>query len=442
MPTRRQLLLSAAAMGTAGVGALSGCSRDGSRAAELEEGDTLRMRVWDEAAARAYESSLDAFAAASGITVEVEVISWEDYWEKLPLDMAAGTLPDVLWMNTAYLAQAHASEALLEIGELAGQDSAQWEPMATDLYRFEDGLWGVPQLWDQSLLIAHDELVEEAGVDPSDLSFDPEADTDALREAARALTVDAEGRHPGDDDFDAGTREVFGFSAHLDRTAVLGPFLAGLGGTWQDEEGGFTFASEQGVAAVQYLADLAGADLAPDGAETAQEPSKCLSLFLEGKLGLLQTGTYDLGSLASGIDGSFPWSIHPVVAGPQGPRPLVHAISAVGVSSDDEERDEAVAELLTWLGGAEGQRPLAESRLGIPAHRELRGTWQEAWNAEGVDVTPLENAPEDVALPESGVRSSEGTGAALEIIAEVFEGETDAADALPRAEQAAREASE
>src|SRR5690625_3938329 len=135
-----------------------------------------------------------------------------------------------------------------------------------------------------------------------------------------ALTVDAEGRHPGDDDFDAGTREVFGFSAHLDRTAVLGPFLAGLGGTWQDEEGGFTFASEQGVAAVQYLADLAGADLAPDGAETAQEPSKCLSLFLEGKLGLLQTGTYDLGSLASGIDGSFPWSIHPVVAGPQGPR--------------------------------------------------------------------------------------------------------------------------
>src|SRR5699024_617545 len=89
---------------------------------------------------------------------------------------------------------------------------------------------------------------------------------------------------------------------------------------------------------------------------------------------------------------------------------------------------------------AEGQRPLAESRLGIPAHRELRSTWQEAWNAEGVDVTPLENAPEDVALPESGVRSSEGTGAALEIIAEVFEGETDAADALPRAQQAAGKA--
>src|SRR5699024_8664163 len=209
-----------------------------------------------EAAARAYESSLDAFAAASGITVEVEVISWEDYWEKLPLDMAAGTLPDVLWMNTAYLAQAHASETLLAIGELAGQDSAQWEPMATDLYRFEDGLWGVPQLWDQPRLTPPREPLQGARAHPSDLILLPEDDNDAQRGAARALTADAEGRHPGDDDFDAGTREVFGFSAHLDRTAVLGPFLAGLGGTWQDEEGGFTFASEQGVAAVQYLADL------------------------------------------------------------------------------------------------------------------------------------------------------------------------------------------
>src|SRR5690625_7343098 len=123
-------------MGTAGGGALSGCSRDGSRAAELEEGDTLRMRVWDEAAARAYESSLDAFAAASGITVEVEVISWEVYREKLPLAMGAGTLPDVLWMNTAYLAQAHASETVLEIGVLAGQDTGPCEPQATHPVRF------------------------------------------------------------------------------------------------------------------------------------------------------------------------------------------------------------------------------------------------------------------------------------------------------------------
>src|SRR5699024_11783155 len=122
-------------------------TRDGLRRADPEDGDTLRMRVWDEAAATAYESSLDAFAAASGITVEVEVTSWEEYWEKLPLDVAAGTLPDVLWMITAHLAQAHESGALLEIGEVVWQVSAQWCTMASDLCCLVGRPLGVRQIW-------------------------------------------------------------------------------------------------------------------------------------------------------------------------------------------------------------------------------------------------------------------------------------------------------
>ena len=69
MPTRRQLLLTTAAMGMAGVGALSGCSREAP--AELEEGDVLRMRVWSEAAASAYEDSLAEFTERTGLEVEL-----------------------------------------------------------------------------------------------------------------------------------------------------------------------------------------------------------------------------------------------------------------------------------------------------------------------------------------------------------------------------------
>src|SRR5699024_6125097 len=117
-------------------------------------------------------------------------------------------------------------------------------------------------------------------------------------------------------------------------------------------------------AAVQYLADLVSAHLAPDGEDAVEDPTLCRTLFLQGKLGLLQTGTYDLHTLAEEIDGAFEWGVHPVVAGPEGPRPLVHSIAALGVDPQDEEREKAIAELLSWLGGAEGQRPLAENRLG------------------------------------------------------------------------------
>ena len=437
VPTRRQLLLSTAAMGMAGVGALAGCSGDAP--AELEEGDSLRMRVWSESAATAYEDSLAAFTDSTGIEVDLEVLSWEDYWEQLPLDVASGDMPDVLWMNTANLAQAQASGMLLEIGELLGDETARWESAATDLYRLESGLWGVPQVWEQSILVAHEGLVAAVEGDASALSFDTEASSDPLRELSHALTVDGEGRRPDDEGFDPGSRRTFGFSAHPDRTAVLGPFIAAEGGSWQDEDGTVTFASEEGIAAVQYLADLVSAHLAPDGEDAVEDPTLCRTLFLQGKLGLLQTGTYDLHTLAEEIDGAFEWGVHPVVAGPEGPRPLVHSIAALGVDPQDEEREKAIAELLSWLGGAEGQRPLAENRLGIPAHRDLRGAWEESWEAAGVDVTVIE-VPEAVARPEVGERSAIGTGAAMPIIAEVFRGDTDAAEALPRAQQAARKA--
>ncbi|MGO1198314.1 MAG: extracellular solute-binding protein [Dermabacteraceae bacterium] len=437
MPTRRQLLLSTAAMGMAGVGALSGCSDDAP--VELEDGDALRMRVWSESAASAYEDSLAAFTDSTGIEVDLEVLGWEDYWAQLPLDVASGDLPDVLWMNTANLAQAHASGVLLEIGGIVGDDAASWESAPTDLYRLDEGLWGVPQVWEQSILVAHEGLVAAVEGDASALTCDPEAESDPLRELSHALTVDGDGRRPGETDFDPGARKTYGFSAHPDRTAVLGPFIAAQGGSWQAEDGTITFASDEGIAAVQYLADLASAHLAPDGKDTVADPTLCRTLFLQGKLGLLQTGTYDLHTLAEEIDGTFTWGIHPVVAGSEGARPLVHSIAALGVDPDDEDREKAIGELLRWLGGVEGQRPLAENRLGIPAHRDLRGAWEKSWDTAGVDVSAIE-VPEAVALPEIGDRSAIATGTAMPIIAEVFLGETDAAEALPRAQEAAREA--
>ncbi|ASK67223.1 sugar ABC transporter substrate-binding protein [Brachybacterium avium] len=424
-------------MGAAGIGTLSGCSRD--RPVELEDGDRLRMRVWSESAATAYEASLEDFTSATGIDVELEVLGWDDYWEQLPMDVASGDLPDVLWMNTANLAQAHASGTLLEVGEIVGEDAAGWESAATDLYRIDEGLWGVPQVWEQSILVAHEGLVAAAEGDAAALVFDSAAPSDPLRELSRALTVDGEGRRPGEPDFDPATRKTFGFSAHPDRTAVLGPFIAAQGGSWQDEKGAMSFASAEGIAAVQYLADLASAHLGPAGQDTVADPSLCRTLFLEGKLGLLQTGTYDLHTLSEEIDGTFTWGIHPVVAGPEGTRPLVHSIAALGIDPGDDDREKAIGELLRWLGGVEGQRPLAENRLGIPAHRDLRGAWEKSWDAAGVDVSVIE-VPEEAARPEIGDRSGIATGTAMPIIAEVFLGETDAAEALPRAQQAAREA--
>lgn len=435
MPTRRRFLTAAAALGIGS--ATAACTSSSSGGERPPDEDTLLLRIWDERARSPYEESVSAFTSATGIAVRVESQEWNEYWQALPLDVAGGTAADVAWMNTANLEQYLQSESLLDAGAAIGDAAGRWEPAATDLYRRDETLWGVPQTWDISMLAANRSLTDEAGVDPGALTYDPAADTDPLRDAARALTVDPGGLHPGDEGFDPAARERFGFSAHLDRTAVLGPFIAGQGGRWQDEDGTFAFASPEGIAAVQYLADLAGEHLAPAGTETVGDPDLCRDLFIDGRLGLLQTGSYDLAQLAGGIAGGFGWDLHPVVGGPQGSHPLVHAVAAVGIDGGDEDRNAAIGELLAWLGSVDGQRPLAAAGIGIPAHRELRGAFQEHWAGQGVDVTALGAEQDGTAAPETGVRSAEGAEAALPIFAEVFRGEATAEEAMPRAQEAA-----
>ncbi len=71
------------------LAACSPGSGDAGSAATSEEteatGTTTVTLLWDDVAAPAYEESFDAFMAQNpDITVQVEVVPWGDYWERLP----------------------------------------------------------------------------------------------------------------------------------------------------------------------------------------------------------------------------------------------------------------------------------------------------------------------------------------------------------------------
>src|SRR5699024_5417085 len=300
MLNRRTLLSSFAAAGLLGTAAACSPTGDGggdtggggSDAGGSTGGDkgTLTFRLWDQNAVPAYEESFEAFTAQSGWNVKIDVVSWDDYWTRLPLDIASGDAADVYWVNSANFIQLKDSDALLDINEVIPDGASQWEQSVVELYTRDGGLWGVPQIWDSIAVFYNKELVEEAGVDPSDLAFDPTAESDSLREAGRALTVDGAGLHPEEDGFDPDSRSQFGFNSQADRQAIIGPLLASNGAQWQDEDE-YTFASPEGIEAFQYMADLVNAEhIAPSAADTNENGDFTRDLFTQGKLGLFQSG--------------------------------------------------------------------------------------------------------------------------------------------------------
>ena len=442
---RRTLLSSFAAAGLLGAAAAcspsgggdGGSGDGGSDAGGSSGGDkgTLTFRLWDENAVAAYEESFTAFTESSGWNVSIDVVPWDDYWTRLPLDIASGDAADVYWVNSANYIQLKDSEALLDINEIIPDGASQWEQAVVDLYTRDGGLWGVPQIWDSIALFYNKDLVEEAGVDPSDLTFDPAAETDTLREAGTKLTVDGEGRHPGEDGFDPDSRARFGFNSQADRQAIIGPMLASNGAQWQDEDV-YTFASPEGIEAFQYMADLINVEnIAPSAADTNENGDFTRDLFTQGKLGLFQSGPYSLPAISEGVADSFEWALAAPVAGPDAAKSLVHGVVAVGNANADDDQQEGIAELLTWLGTKEGQLPLAEQGVSFPGHVDAQDAYIDFWQEKGVDVSVFVEAAKNPAEADTGARANAGLTAAMPIFQEVFIGRLTAEEGIPQAQE-------
>ncbi|GAP80290.1 MULTISPECIES: ABC transporter substrate-binding protein [Brachybacterium] len=447
MLKRRTLLSSFAAAGLLGTAAAcspsgggdsgSGGEGGGSDAGGSSGGDkgTLTFRLWDENAVAAYEESFAAFTEQSGWNVSIDVVPWADYWTRLPLDVASGDAADVYWMNSANYVLYKDSGDLLDINEVVPDGASQWEKAVVDLYSRDGGLWGVPQIWDSIAVFYNKALVEEAGVDPSALAFDPAADTDSLREAGRKLTADGEGRHPGEDGFDVDSRAQFGFNSQADRQAIIGPMLASNGAQWQDEDV-YTFASPEGIEAFQYMADLINVEnIAPSAADTNENGDFTRDLFTQGKLALFQSGPYNLLPVSDGVADSFEWALAAPVAGPDGAKSLVHGVVAVGNAKADDEQQAGIAELLTWLGSKDGQLPLAEQGVSFPGHVDAQDAYIEFWKGKGVDVSVFVEAAKNPAEADTGARANAGLTAAMPIFQEVFIGRLSAADGIPQAQE-------
>ncbi|MGY5766420.1 extracellular solute-binding protein [Brachybacterium sp. DNPG3] len=451
MLNRRHLLASLAAAGVAGTAAACSPSSDdsgsgsgaGSNASDGGAGGakgTLTFRLWDETAVEAYEESFAAFTEQSGWGVSIEVVPWGDYWTQLPLDVASGDAADVYWMNSANFVLYQQSGDLLNIDEIIPDHEGQWTQSVVDLYTRDGGLWGVPQLWDSIALFSNTGLLEAADVDPTTIAFDPAADSDALREAGALLTLDGAGLHPGDDGFDPDTRTQFGFNAQADRQAIIGPFLASNGAEWSKDDQ-YVFASEEGIATFQYLSDLINVDhVAPSAADTNENGDFTRDLFTQGKLALFQSGPYNLKNIFEGVDGAFEWTITAPVAGPAGAKSLVHGVVAVGNAKAADDRQVAIAELLTWLGSAEGQAPIAQKGVSFPGHVDAQADFVAYWEEQGVDVSPFITAAENTALADVGAQANAGLVAALPYFQEVLIGRTTAAEGIPEAQQAGNDA--
>ncbi|MBZ2196787.1 ABC transporter substrate-binding protein [Occultella gossypii] len=439
---RRRLLGAVGALGATAL-VLAACSPGSSDDSGDEgsgdgESTTVTFRLWDEAAATAYEESFAAFTEANPeITVDVEVVPWANYWERLPQDIGSGTMADIFWANTSNFALYADNGNLIDITEALGDEHDEWTQSIVDLYTRDGSLWGVPQLSDSIALFYNKDLVDAAGIDPTTLRWDPTGADDTFLPAAQQLTVDSAGVTAADPAFNPDDVAQFGFNAQNDLQAIYIDFLASNGGVFQDEDNQFAFNSPEGVAAFQYVVDLINTHhVSPSAADTSQNGDLARDLFVQGKMALFQSGQYSLPAMA---DAEFEWGLAPMVEGPEGRVGVVHGVAALGNAAT--ENLEATTAVLAWLGSAEGQLPLGANGASFPAATDAQSSFTDYWTEQGVDTQVfLDAAQGDTTAAPIGPRVQAGMTAYGPYFEEMFAGRLDVPTALQQAQDAGNEA--
>jgi multiple sugar transport system substrate-binding protein len=401
---------------------------------------TVTLRLWDDQVAKAYGTSFAEFERQNpDIRVDLDVVPYADYFVSLNAQLAAGTGDDIFWLNSAYLGALADSGALMDVGRILPGRARNWVPAAVDQYTRGGALWGVPALTDGRIVAYYNKrMLADAGIDPSALTWHTDQAKDTFLPAMRKLTVDVRGRAADQPGFDPGSVTRYGFNAGRDLQAIYYDFVGSNGGRFQQPDGTFAFAEPRSAQAFQYLVDLINVHhVAPDADDTNVNPDYARDAFLDQRLAVFQSGTYNLRNVADGA--SFDWGVAPMVAGPAGRVSVVNSVIAAGNARTPHP--DAVARVLDWIGSEAGADPVGGRGAALPAVTGSQQKFFDYWRERGVETGYFGSLGGTATIdPPLGPKFGTGSRAFNPVLGEVFAGRLPVGPGLQQAQDAANAA--
>jgi multiple sugar transport system substrate-binding protein len=412
------------------------------RSAEPSGRAVVTVRLWDEQVAAAYRESFDEFTRQHpDIEVKVNVVAYSTYFDTLRTDVAGGSADDIFWISNAYFAGYADSGRLMNIGETLGTNVfPSWEPSVVSQFTRDGVLWGVPQLTDAGIAVYFNaDLLDAAGVQLKELvglrwSL---GDDDTLRPLLARLTIDADRRSAATPGFDPGRVRQWGYNAANDLQGIYLNYIGSAGGVFSVGDR-FAFANPQSVDAFEYLVRLINADhVAPPASDTNDNGDFSRNQFLQGRMALFQSGTYNLAAVAN--QANFRWGVAMLPIGPKSRVSVTNGIAAAG--NPRTKHPDAVRQVLEWMGSPRGNEFLGVHGAAIPAALAAQPVYHRYWASKGVDVSPFFKVLDAPRIPAPGGAGFAAGFAALKpYFDEMFLGRRDVSSSLADAQVAANSA--
>jgi len=349
--TATPLLLAACAPPAANAPASSGAASSGGASAPAQAVTAVRYVAmdYDSRMQSDTQAVMDAFNSSQGaIHATLEVVGWPDGRNLLLTQISGGQAPDIFNGSGQWLLEFASVNELTALGDLLGQEFlGNFQPSGLQAMTVDGNLYGLPYFLDPRGLYYRTDLFGEKGLTAPATFAD-------VREAALALN---------------NPPAVYGFGVEPGDTwwyAWIGAHGAGGNLAPWSEDGHSLVASEEGIAAVQYLTDIVLTDkTAQPSPHNANRDADLQPLFLAKQMAMLETGSWMPTIISNDApDLQYDLAQLPVIDVDM-QHPNVFWPDCVMMAQQSQHK-EAAAELLKSMFGAENRLQFALQRGVIP----------------------------------------------------------------------------
>ncbi|CAN5773697.1 ABC transporter substrate-binding protein [soil metagenome] len=295
------------------------------------------------------QAVMDAFnKSQTASTVKLEVVGWSDGRNLLLTQISGGQAPDIFNGSGQWCLEFTSAKETAPLDDLMGKDFLEnfWES-GIKAMTVDGKLYGMPYFLDPRGLYYRTDLFTEKGLKA------PETWAD-VREAAKAIS------NPPD---------IYGFGVGPDDYwwyAWIGAIGAGNELAPWTADGHSRIASEEGIAAVQFLTDMVLTDkTSQPSPQNANRDSDLQPLFLGKKMAMLETGSW-MPTIISHDAPDMQYDLAQIpVAKADLKHPNVFWPDAVMMANQSKQKEQA-ADLLKFMFNAENRLQFALQRGVIP----------------------------------------------------------------------------
>jgi multiple sugar transport system substrate-binding protein len=388
----------------------------------------LRYALWDESFLPIVTGSFKDFTAKNpNVTVEPEIVPFDDHFTKLQREFAGGNAADVFHLNAAWASAFAFGKQLLPVDDRltkAGLKRDDFIKESIDIYEHLDGkLYVVPFYMDAMGFAYNQDLLAKAKVpSPKDLQAQGKWDWNALRDMAKELTS-------GD-----GPDKVHGFLAQNDgQTGYFNFIFANGGDLWNADRTRTALDQPPAMEALQFMSDLILKDKTSPDPQALQTQAK-LPRFYSQKLAMFMAGSFNIINLRSNIK-DFAWDVTLMPKGKQQVG-FIHAL-AHGIYGKSPNAD-AAWDLVAFMTSADQIKKWGVEAVGVPtlkASSSAFGTPPPANIQAFIESTTgaranRQNVEIDKTGVPMGVRDPVVTASRGKQIGEIFAGRSSVEDAM------------